>query len=193
MLEHLSRYGRETYYRIMTKVSVNRRTGCWEFTGAGGRRCHYGSAVYVHNGAKKMHPTHRIMWMLFRGDIPQGMYLDHIGCRNKPCCNPSHLRVVEPYVNAMENNLSPIARHGRKTECPKCGGPFVQVSTRRRTFRRCEPCNAKAKKAYQATPEARMKHVLAERARRARIRATDPERYKHMMSALKNCNKPSRG
>lgn len=37
---------------------------------------------------------HRLFWMLWHGqDIPKDMVVRHVGCSNKLCCNPYHLKM----------------------------------------------------------------------------------------------------
>lgn len=60
--------------------------------------------------------AHRITWMLMRGPIPEGMYIDH-ACRNKACVNPNHLRVVTPRTNSLEHSDGVSAVNARRTVC----------------------------------------------------------------------------
>jgi hypothetical protein len=83
--------------RFWAKVDVvNDWTSCWNWTAAklprgygrlsrGGR---YGSVVLAH----------RLSYELARGEIPEGMHVDHT-CYNPSCVRPSHLRAVKPKQN----------------------------------------------------------------------------------------------
>lgn len=42
--------------------------------------------------------AHRVAYELVKGDIPEGLHLDHL-CRVTNCVNPSHLEAVTPQVN----------------------------------------------------------------------------------------------
>lgn len=45
-------------------------------------------------------PAHRAIYKRFRGDIPDGLYLDHL-CRVPACVNPDHLEPVTLQVNTQ--------------------------------------------------------------------------------------------
>lgn len=69
---------------------VRKTEGCWLWkgyiTGPG-----YGAVTFPgHSGWFR---AHRVSYMLFVGELTQGLVIDHI-CRNKKCVNPSHLRQV---------------------------------------------------------------------------------------------------
>jgi len=49
------------------------------------------------------HPAHRIIYMLLRGPIPEGLELDHL-CKNRRCVNPDHLEPVTSRVNQRRGN-----------------------------------------------------------------------------------------
>jgi hypothetical protein len=42
---------------------------------------------------RKVWAVHDLVYFIFRGDLPKGMVLSH-RCRNKACCNLSHLSLV---------------------------------------------------------------------------------------------------
>ena len=49
--------------------------------------------------------AHRQAWISHFGPVPAGMVIDHI-CRNPPCTNVEHLRIVTPKQN-RENSIKP--------------------------------------------------------------------------------------
>ena len=65
---------------------------------------------------KKAWFTHRISYILFNGEIPNGKVIDHI-CKNRICCNPDHLRCVSKRENTLENSDGLAASHVIKTHC----------------------------------------------------------------------------
>lgn len=80
---------------------------CWEWQGNRGHVGH-GMAYY----AGRMHLVHRLVWTDLRGEIPDGLELDHL-CRNPPCCNPDHL---DPVTHA-ENMRRGIQSFDVRTHC----------------------------------------------------------------------------
>lgn len=89
----------------MQNKVLHTEAGCWEWVGA---RSSSGYGTVWIGGVNYL--PHRIAYELLVGPIPEGMQMDHL-CRNKFCCNPSH---VEP-VTAKEN----MARRPdvRKSHC----------------------------------------------------------------------------
>lgn len=67
--------------------------------------------------------AHRASWILHRGEIPEGLVVDHI-CKVKSCVNPDHLRLVTQQFNSTVNSVSPMARNKAKTHCSK-GHPLT--------------------------------------------------------------------
>lgn len=48
-----------------------------------------------HVGGKRVTEYfHRFIYRAHKGELPEGHEVDHI-CRNRACCNPSHLRAIE--------------------------------------------------------------------------------------------------
>lgn len=60
-------------------------------------------------------PAHRLVYTVYRGQIPTGLELDHL-CRNTRCVNPDHL---EP-VTSQENVRRALSyKSGTKRLCPR--------------------------------------------------------------------------
>lgn len=100
--------------RFWPKVSKGQDGGCWEWTASRGKG-HLKGYGWFRLG-NKMERAHRVSWRITRGDIPDGMVLDHL-CRNTGCVNPDHLELVTPRVN-NERSLSPTAQNALKERCP---------------------------------------------------------------------------
>lgn len=78
---------------------------CWVWT-AGVRGRGYG-AFYADKDRRNI-ATHRLMWSLNQGAIPQGLYVMH-KCDNPPCVNPAHLFLGTPL-----DNVSDMIAKGRR-------------------------------------------------------------------------------
>lgn len=109
---------------------VNKTESCWLWTGrlnAGG----YGVySVWLGGGRKngkvKVLFAHRVSWEIHRGDIPEGLVIDHL-CRVRNCVNPSHCEVV----SSAENILRGVGAHAKnaiKTHCDH-GHEFNDANT----------------------------------------------------------------
>lgn len=73
--------------RLIRYHQLDPETGCWVWqraTAAG-----YGRIKF----RGRLDLAHRVSWTLFRGEIPEGMTIDHL-CRNRACINPHHLEPV---------------------------------------------------------------------------------------------------
>lgn len=124
--------------------------GCWNWKG------HLGSGGYGRcNNRAGQSLAHRAFYTILKGDIPDGMQLDHL-CRNRMCVNPDHL---EP-VNQKDNQLRGVLARGkpnstRKDFCrrghPMKGDNVRYYKNGKYTLRMCVACNhirnrARAKK-----------------------------------------------
>lgn len=100
----------------MDRVDRRHPEGCWQWIG----KSHYSGYgnVYIQG---RIYTTHRVMFELYYGPIPDGLDLDHI-CRNRICCNPEHLEPVSRRVNSLRG-VGATAAHAKANHCPH-GHPY---------------------------------------------------------------------
>ena len=85
--------------RFNALVMPEPNTGCWLWTG---NIMHRGYAIMWANG--KTTRVSRWSFRKFKGDIPDGMHVDHI-CEVKDCVNPDHLQLLTPAENNEKRDL----------------------------------------------------------------------------------------
>lgn len=113
---------------------------CWVFTGALTGRG-YGS-LYVGkiDGKRRIVAPHILAFELSIGPVPEGLELDHL-CRNRACCNPSHLEPVTRRENVLRGE-GVAAKQARQTHCknghPLSGRNLVPNSRGARQCRECK-------------------------------------------------------
>ena len=82
---------------------VNPQTDCWEWTGSNNAKG-YGQLRINW----KLRYAHRVSYELYRGKIPEGMYVCH-RCDNRKCVNPDHL-----WLGTQKDNLQDMMLKGRR-------------------------------------------------------------------------------
>ncbi len=135
--------------RFMAFVSPEPNSGCWIYEGSGS----FGYGFFWLNG--KNERAHRVSYRHFKGDIPEGLCLDHL-CRVRCCVNPDHLEAVTIKENVVRGIMgsgetSPIAKFWRdKTHCPQ-GHEYTERSTyyNLRGSRECRLCRKERSKIYE--------------------------------------------
>jgi hypothetical protein len=75
--------------RFAKKIEVDSKTGCWNWTAS------LNNAGY---GNFDQSSAHRFIYEFVFGSISQKKQIDHL-CRNRKCCNPSHLEMVTASQN----------------------------------------------------------------------------------------------
>lgn len=105
--EPLPKHGGEMRIGKPTKAFMLRHmkktaNGCWEWTRSKDRK------GYGQVGVNYKHIyAHRLAYMLWIGEIPEGMCVCH-HCDNPPCFNPNHL-----FIGTRKDNARDAAQKGR--------------------------------------------------------------------------------
>lgn len=95
-------------------------SGCWEWTGATTR----GGYGQVMDGRKNLR-AHRAAYMLFVGDIPDGMLVCH-SCDNPLCINPDHLWLGDTAANTQDKVMKGRANKGESMPSSKLNEDAVK-------------------------------------------------------------------
>lgn len=124
-------YDEKIKAKIITNIKVIGNCWIWQRTIINSG---YGQICY-HN---KHYSVHRLSYMLFIGEIPKKLEIDHL-CRNRKCCNPDHL---EPVTRKENIRRSPL-HNKNKIHC-KQGHEFTPnntyISKSKNGARRCKIC-----------------------------------------------------
>lgn len=122
---------------LLTRIEDSYRVtkgGCWEWT-KGRFTYGYGKISVKH----KAWGAHRVHYQLVKGEIPEGLVLDHL-CKNPPCINPDHLEAVTQWENNRRGD-GISSRNLVKTHCVN-GHEFIESNTIVGKNRRgCRQCN----------------------------------------------------
>lgn len=97
--------------RFMKKIAKDGPNGCWRWLGAT-HEWGYGKMYF----RGKADFAHRIAWILFRGQIPDGLHVCHDcpGGDNPNCCNPDHLFLGTNTENRRDSVRKGTHAHGDK-------------------------------------------------------------------------------
>ena len=97
--EQIKRKIRYNYERKIIK-----KEGCWDWSGT---KSAYGYGIIHYGDGKTIH-LHRASWLIYKGEIPQGIQVHH-SCDNRICSNPDHL-----WIGTQYENMQDMIRKGRQ-------------------------------------------------------------------------------
>lgn len=125
----------------MVKRIIKLDNGCWRYPN---KLRPDGYVQHIRSG--KVCLAHRTIYTILKGTIPDGLDLDHL-CRNRYCCNPSHLEPVTRIENVRRGNAGKIKRE--TTHCPS-GHPYDDKNTclDKYGYRMCKTCRYNSHKKW---------------------------------------------
>lgn len=82
--------------RLLQSVEYDFGTGCWNWS----KRCTDEGYGQIKVDGKVLY-SHRVAWAVFRGEIPEGITINH-RCLNRRCCNHSHLELMTQSDNTRD-------------------------------------------------------------------------------------------
>lgn len=133
---------------------------CWPWLGHV-TRSGYG-AISMASVTRSPLRAHRVAYTLERGEIPEGLVLDHL-CRSRSCCNPAHLEPVTNEQNIERGEWLPVA-NAAKTHCIH-GHEFTPENTyiTPEGHRACRTCTKEAQRRANERAKAERRRTRADR------------------------------
>ena len=105
--EYLASQGLSKTFALRFFNKFRKTDGCWVWLGC--KSFGYGKLARgkIANGKKRPIWAHRASWILYRGPVPDGMWVLH-HCDNRACVNPDHL-----FLGRAKDNTQDMMNKGR--------------------------------------------------------------------------------
>lgn len=97
-------HARKQFEREWIEVDCGFTSPCWVWQGLMTGK---GYGKIMPQGQHRYVPAHRYTFERHKGEIPDGLDLDHL-CRNRACVNPDHLEPVTTAVNNQRGAMTKI-------------------------------------------------------------------------------------
>lgn len=130
--------------RFWKNVDIRGPDDCWLWRGKPTKEG-YGQFCGQRSGEKYTYRSHKVAYVLCKGEVPEGMHVHH-ACpvRNRLCCNPAHLEPKSPESHALEPGHG-AAIQKAKTHCDN-GHEYTTENTYTwKGWRYCRTCNRESK------------------------------------------------
>lgn len=121
---------------------VEKTKSCWNWTAA------HTIAGYGQFGFnKKMFLAHRFSYEIIKGEIPNGLTIDHL-CNNVKCVNPEHLEAVDINTNLKRSKNQITTKNSNKEHCIHGHSLINNFYRTTNDGRRCKTCVKKYKTSW---------------------------------------------
>ena len=137
----------EQLQKIINRIEPQ-ESGCWWYSAAPNTKGY--AQTRIGWPTIKSMLVHHLSWIYYKGDIPEGMVIDHLchnpaecqggpGCIHRRCVNPEHLRLVTMAENS--HRTSRVLEY--KTHCNNghlLEGNLYHYKTKQGARRACHTC-----------------------------------------------------
>lgn len=154
----------EQLQKIISRIEPQ-ESGCWWYPRVPNRKGY--AQTRIGWPTTKSVLIHHLAWIYYKGDIPEGMVIDHLchnpaecdggnTCPHRRCVNPDHLQLLTP----QENNAKTVKVLKYRTHCVK--GHSLQnniVSFPSRPGNYCHTCKKESSKMNARKYRAQKKEI----------------------------------
>lgn len=166
LLEYMKRILVRERERVHKHIKINSDNECWEWT-ATLTPSGYGQGYDRYTITNcTVQFAHRIVYKLYKGDIPKDLDLDHL-CKNRKCVNPEHLQPITKKDHRKrtweqrKKNPPMFCKHGH----PLSGSNlyiYKRPNNPEFQMRSCKACHLVRSQKYWKTKDKRNPQIIKE-------------------------------